>query len=212
MPRMAATDARQAGRDTFENTVTAHRLGHVHRASRVKPAGARQTRRDEAVITEEQQNQRGASHSLYLRRWRASVRARSSSATTQFQARAPAPLRAITTKSVAGGKAARRRRKNSRTRRLMRFRTTELPTLPLTVIPSRVSSLSFGQLITTKCAVWTLTPARDSLRNSARLLRRAVFGNRSVPFSDLSRDEITCVPAWAARSPLAFCVLWRDGA
>ena len=97
-------------------------------------------------------------------------------------ARPAALLRAITRKSVPGCNAAQRRRKHSRTCRLIRLRITELPTLPLTVIPSRGSCPSFLPIMTTKFADCSFAPARDNFKNSARFSRRAVFGNCSVPF------------------------------
>jgi len=65
----------------------------------------------------------------------------------------PAALfRAMTRISIPDRSAARRRRKNSRTCRLIRLRITELPTLLLTVIPNRDLDRSFALLIMMKLA------------------------------------------------------------
>jgi hypothetical protein len=97
-------------------------------------------------------------------------------------------VRVITRKSVTGGKLDWFRRKNSRTWRLIRLRTTELPTLPLTVMPKRLRGPSQLSLITTKFGAWNRLPVRDKFKNCGRLRRRADFGNRSLPGSDIGRD------------------------
>jgi hypothetical protein len=63
---------------------------------------------------------------------------------------AAAPFLAITTMSEAEDQPRRRRRKNSRTSLLIRFRTTALPTLLLTVIPNLLSPRSLHLLMTIK--------------------------------------------------------------
>lgn len=103
---------------------------------------------------------------------------------------AAAPLRAMTRISLCIGRSARCRRKYSRIERLMRFRVTALPTLPLTVIPKRLPCCPFAQTTTTKFADCSLTPRRERLTNSARFRRRAVFGNRCEVVSDSTRTYV----------------------
>jgi len=108
-----------------------------------------------------------------------SAKTSSSSLTTWLKERSIARFLAITRTSIPRARSRRPRRKNSRTSRLIRFRTTALPTLPLTVIPNRVSPTSLVLVITTKLAEWVFLPLRESLENSRRFLRRAVFGKPS---------------------------------
>ena len=90
----------------------------------------------------------------------------------------------MTSMSTALPNSRRPVRKISRTNRLIRFRATALPTLPLTVIPSLLSPRSLLWLMTTKLCEWTFLPVRDKLRNSGRFLRRADFGKSSLlPFA-----------------------------
>lgn len=180
---MAAADPTETKGDSFEDAVSVNSLFRIRRAARIEPTSGRQKGRHHAAVGGQQPKQHRAHHGdhdpLRNDRWE---NARPSSLVMAPAGRPAAPLRAITRKSVPGGNPARRRRKNSRTCRLIRLRTTELPTLPLTVIPSRDSCRAFLALMTTKFADGSFAPARDTFRNSARFSKRAVFGNRSVPF------------------------------
>jgi hypothetical protein len=92
--------------------------------------------------------------------------------------------------SLAIGSSARCRRKYSRIERLIRFRVTAFPTLPLTVIPKRFSCCRFAHTTTTKFADCSLTPRRERFANSARFRTRAVFGNRCDALSDPTRTYV----------------------
>jgi len=91
------------------------------------------------------------------------------------------------------------RRKNSRRTLFIRLRTTAFPTRVLTVMPSRLSPISFVSLMTTKCEVWTFLPPRDRFRNSERLVRRAFFGNLSPPAA-IAESSIVLVARARPRS------------
>lgn len=80
----------------------------------------------------------------------------------------PAPSLAVTTQSVASGKRILFCRKNSRIRRLRRFRTTAGPTRFPTVIPNRQCGRTFGRKETPKCSVWDFFPPLRIFRKSAR--------------------------------------------
>jgi hypothetical protein len=82
--------------------------------------------------------------------------------------RPPAPSLAESTKSVAGGNRVLFCRKNSRIRRLRRFRTTADPTRFPTVIPNRQFGRPFGRRETQKCSVWDFFPSLRIFRKSAR--------------------------------------------
>jgi len=92
-----------------------------------------------------------------------------------------APALTITTMSEPGCNFARCSRKNSRTSRFARFRSTAPPTLRLAVIPRRVSLVDPGLWSTRK---WRLALPRLSRwirRKSLRdLTRRALVSRRSV--------------------------------
>ena len=183
MPGMAAADPTETKGDSFEDAVSLNSLFRIRRAAGIESASARQKGRYHAAVGGQQPKQHRAQHGDHDP-WRSDrwVNARPSSPVIALPGMPAALLRAITRKSVPGCNTARRRRKNSRTCRLIRLRITELPTLPLTVIPSRACCLSFLPMMTTKFADWSFAPARDNFKNSARFSRRAVFGNCSVPF------------------------------
>jgi hypothetical protein len=94
---------------------------------------------------------------------------------------------------------------------LIRFRTTALPTLPLTVIPTLLFPPSLDLRITIKLGEWTFWPVRDKLVNSGRFLRRADFGNLSLPGGGIHWLSM-CGPVSAARSRSISCGLWHGAA
>jgi hypothetical protein len=202
MPRMATKDSTNSAGNSFADSVSANGLFRIGRATWVETARWRQERRERFAVTGNEPGQNYARHPIhYLRRLPCPTRARCSSSATMLTPPAAALLRAMTRISVAGGSSARWRRKYSRIRRLMRLRVTELPTLPLTVTPNRFSDRLLARVMITKLAVWNLAPVRDSFKNSARFLKRAVFGNRCEPVSDMRSVAIKSARVSAARSP-----------
>lgn len=99
------------------------------------------------------------SHAAAVRRGRTIRRSSGkNSALTRRRSRAspPACRLATATRSAWAGRRSECRRKNSRSRRFMRLRTTALPTLRETAMPVRVNSpaLSRGSTKRRKCSVW----------------------------------------------------------
>lgn len=148
---MAAADPTETEGDSFEDSVSLNCFFRINRTAGVKSASARQQGRHEMAIRGEQQNHRHAQHHDHNPRCSdRRFKIRSSSLSTPLPPSPAALLRAITRTSAPGRSKARRRRKNSRTCRLIRLRVTELPTLPLTVIPNRDSGPSLARLMMTK--------------------------------------------------------------
>jgi hypothetical protein len=94
----------------------------------------------------------------------------------------PAPALTITTMSEPGCNFARCSRKNSRTSRFARFRSTDPPTLRLAVIPRRVSLVVPGIWSTRKCRLalprlvrWILKKSRRDRTRRARVRRKSVL-------------------------------------
>lgn len=145
-----------------------------------KAAGRRQQRGEKTAIAPNQdKNDLFTQSSHYLGRLLPWIKAPRSSLTICSDGILSAPLLAMMTMSCGEGISWRWRRKNSLSRLLTLFRATAFPTLELTVTPSLFSPLSLALLRTTKWGVWTLLAARERLRNSERLVRRALFGNLS---------------------------------
>jgi len=95
-----------------------------------------------------------------------------------------APTLTITTMSEPGCNFARCSRKNSRTSRFARFRSTAPPTLRLAVIPRRVSLVVPGLWSTRKCRLALPRLPRWIRRKSLRdRTRRARVSRRSVLLS-----------------------------
>ena len=195
---MAAADPTETKGDSFEDAVSSNSLFRIRRAARIESASPRQKGRYHATVGGQQPKQHRARHGdQHPLRGDRRINARPSSLPMTLPGRPAALLRAITRKSVPICNAARRRRKTSRTCRLIRLRITALPTLPLTVIPSRDCCPSFLPVMTTKFADWSFAPARDNFKNSARFSRRAVFGNCSVPFGVIrSFGSAPCAFGW----------------
>src|SRR5581483_6939855 len=186
MPGMAAQNPREAAKDSFADSIFFYRLLGVARAARVKAAGRRQERRKPLAIADDQPGQNIARRAFHRPRLLlAPAKARPSSSAMRSLLCPAAPGRAMMRMSACCGSSARWRRKYSRTRRLTRFRTTAFPTLELTVTPRRFSERLLLRVRITKLAEWSLAPPRESFKNSARFLRRAVLGKRCDPLSDM---------------------------
>ena len=99
----------------------------------------------------------------------------------------------ITTSRPAGGQGFWRT--TSRTRRLMRFRTTALPTLLLTVMPIRPQDVSgaLGATTAKNFPPWTARPVFCTARKSFRRRRRLFFGKR-FPAAARSRPALPIRP------------------
>lgn len=83
-------------------------------------------------------------------------------ATEPFSVSRLALLRAITTRSTFPGSDSRSRRNQSRTRLLMRLRTTAFPTRRLALIPTRLRSpQSLGVMSMTNSALAARRPSRE---------------------------------------------------
>ena len=83
-------------------------------------------------------------------------------ATEPFSTSRLALLRAITTRSTFPGSDSRSCRNQSRTRLLMRLRTTAFPTRRLALIPTRLRSpQAFGVMILTNSALAARRPSRE---------------------------------------------------
>jgi len=149
---MAATQPAQGERATLHYAVFLHRLRGVNGTGRIKTTGRRYPRRKNSVIAQEAKAQNSAydQNHYWKRLRRCSWMLFSSSFCMRPEESAAAPFLAITTISELGIHSWRRRRKNSRTSLLIRFRTSALPTLPLTVIPNLLSPCSLLLLITMK--------------------------------------------------------------
>lgn len=196
MPGVAAGQATEAIGHTPQHTELLNRLLRVNRTTGIESACRRQYGGDQSAITHQDENQSGTHRATHaLRCGPDCLNARSNSSPALFVEIPAAPVLAMTRKSQDGVRPERQRRKTSRTSRLIRLRVTELPTLPLTVIPNRHWPRSLGSLITTKFTDGCLRPARDSFKNSGRFLRRTDFGNFSLPRGDIP----SCLGAGALR-------------
>jgi len=133
------------------------------------------------------------------------------SAVTAEVFNSPAPVRAIRTIALSPGSSGRSAsRKLSRKRRLIRLRTTALPTVRETVSPSRGSNWPGTLAIyTTKCRVRCCHPERCTRKNSDRRCRRCSGRSAAWPEdviraawlgSRLSADDGPCAAAAAGRS------------
>ena len=104
-----------------------------------------------------------------------------------------APALTITTISEPGCNFVRCSRKNSRTRRFARFRSTAPPTLRLAVIPRRVSEVVPGPWSTRKCRLALPRLPRWIRRKSLReRTRRARVSRRSVLLAPGFRGRRHC--------------------
>jgi hypothetical protein len=196
MPGVAASETTKTVGQAPQYAEFSNRVLSVNRTTGVEPTRLWKQGRDKSAITRQEKNQSGTHCAIYaLGCWPGCLNARSNSSPAFFTEIPAAPPLAMTRKSQDGVHPTRRRRKNSRTSRLIRFRVTELPTFPLTVIPNRHWPRSLGLLITTKFADGFLRPARDSFRNSGRFLRRADFGNFSLPGGNI----LSCLRTGALR-------------
>lgn len=137
--------------------------------------------------------------------------ASSSSACSRLSLSAPALT--ITTMSEPGCNFARCKRKNSRTKRFARLRSTAPPTLRLAVMPRRVSLVVPGLWSTRKC--WLALPRlprwirRKSLRERTR---RARVSRRSVlPAPGLGRSRYGQALATLRAAPLDHQPATRGG-
>ncbi len=112
--------------------------------------------------------------------------------------------RAITTRSQASGKESRRRRNHSRTARLIRFRSTALPTRRLALIPIRLGSPGVtGSIRNTNSPDATRRPLRETRSNSLESRRRSARPRRPVrPSTTIS------TPRWWPGA----CAPWHAGA
>jgi hypothetical protein len=119
-----------------------------------------------------------------------------------------APGRPITTRSMPRRSSGRALRNHSRTRRLMRLRTTAPPTLRLTVIPSLCSLISWplgpGATRSTKPGPTARRPSRPTRPNSEDRRSRSSRRSRPVgPNTGLLRRSGDCHPLAALRTPPA---------
>lgn len=106
-----------------------------------------------------------------------SKRSRSSSASICGSESCCAPALGIITISTAGERACWRSRKNSRTNRFIRFRSTDLPNRREVVMPRRDRCVRPGAVMTKKCWPCRFFPRCCKSKNSRRASSRASFGN-----------------------------------
>ncbi len=185
--RIAPRDSPNRHRRAANHPVLRNRIARIRRATRLeaacRPVNRMNNRRDRRPInrnrTNRHKSRRGFQSIRRIRprhhlltairplRLRAAI---VSSSLIAPDSSAAAPPRAITTIDVPTGSCARIAfLKNSRTRRLIRLRTTALPILRETVTPSRdrVGSWSRLPAYSTKWGLWNRRPCRWRRKNSA---------------------------------------------
>src|SRR5690242_2445149 len=136
---MAARQPLHCKQTTTERPVTPHRLRRVGGAGGVEAAGGREQRRDEPPVEPDEPEQERADHR------RAPLGTARSARRAASRPPAGALDRAITTRSMAGSRAASARNA-SRTHRFTRLRVTASPTRDETVTPSRGPPRSFSRV------------------------------------------------------------------
>lgn len=177
-PAQLMTAQKTADREptAAQSAVKRQCLQGVGGTARIKATGGRQQRADKAPISghredQESRHQNDASMPLArvdsppsharetaspapqrdaLRRKKAAPRANSLKSASRVAS--AAPRRAMITRSKDGGRRSRSLRKMSRRRRLIRARQTALPTLRLTVSPSRRHPSALGSANRTRAA------------------------------------------------------------
>src|ERR1700674_3727078 len=146
--RMAARDAAQRKPRTAPRAVDSQGLGGVVRAGRIKLAGARHQRRKKSLVHAhgKEQRARRTAHVFgpVLRMPRSR---RTSSASRGANAACATVLFGCMTMSHPVGISVLLRRKISRMRRLMRFRTTAPPRAFLTLIPKRLVRVAASAVV-----------------------------------------------------------------
>jgi len=214
---VAAQDAPGRQNDAALRAVRFNGLCRIGRAARRETAlAAEHGGQRDSIAADGEDQQRGncAPH-----RWSSPA---SSRATSPALSRA-APGRAITTMSEAGGRAARRRRYHSRSRRFTRLRATALPTRRLTDRPrpprAAVYALVVGRagaICATKCALLCRWPSRRTRTKSLglrSLSARRSFSLRAAPRSAFPAGQpaSNSTATSRRRKQRGACALWRGG-
>ena len=158
----------------FESTMTHHRLTGIFGTTGKKSAASGQEGRHQKLIGTNQTKQYHF-HSGLINEANNFCKSRRNASDVA----PPACGLAINTKSSPSANSGRFRRKNSRICRLTRVRTTALPTLRLTVRPSRALEHTVAKAKSRKKRPPILRPAAVTERKSVPSNRRADLGNRS---------------------------------
>jgi hypothetical protein len=169
--RMAAQQSFQAHPDPSRRAVFFHGLTHILRTCRMKPAGRRQQRGETNLV-----NPQGYEDSPLHRRKSLSISRSSSGKGASF-----AFLRGLMTIEHCGLRRCRQSRAASRTRLLMRLRTTALPSARGTVNPilGPCSSAVRAQNAVKQEPEYR-TPCSYTLRKSEERNRRTLFGKPAI--------------------------------
>jgi len=176
---VAAQDAPGRQNDAAQRAVRLNGLRRIGRATRRKAALAAEDGGQGASIAANGKDEQRGNCAPHRRSSPASSRAMPSALSRA------APGRTIKTRSVPGGRAARRRRYQSRNRRFTRLRATALPTRWLTAKPrppraGRAVAPVAGRecaICATKCALLCRRPARRTRMKSLEL--RSLSARRS---------------------------------